>query len=83
MAHVTVNEKHFSSVQFARLSEDQCRKIHWTSLEILERAGIRVQHQEAIDLLKKGGANLEDDLVYVPSGMIEKAFSTVPKRVVL
>jgi trimethylamine--corrinoid protein Co-methyltransferase len=84
MPHVSINERVFDSVQFARLSPDQCRKIHWASLEILERFGVRLQHQPAIDLLVKGGADVGDDnLVFLPSGMVEKAFSTVPKRVVL
>jgi trimethylamine--corrinoid protein Co-methyltransferase len=84
MARVNVNDRIFSSVQFARLSEEQCRKIHWASLEILERIGVRLHYQAAIDLLKKGGADVEDgNLVYLPSGMVERAFSTVPKRVVL
>jgi len=84
MAYVNVNETKFSSAQFARFSEDQVRKIHWASLEILERYGVKLHHQEAIDLLKKGGAEVTNgNLVRVPSGMVEKAFSTVPKRVVL
>jgi trimethylamine--corrinoid protein Co-methyltransferase len=84
MPHVSINERVFDSVQFARLSPDQCRKIHWASLEILERLGVRLHHQPAIDLLEKGGADVGDDnLVFLPSGMVEKAFSTVPKRVVL
>jgi trimethylamine--corrinoid protein Co-methyltransferase len=43
-----------------------------------------LHHQEAIDLLVKGGADVSDgNLVRIPSGMVERAFSTVPKRVVL
>lgn len=84
MARINVNEAQFTTVQFARMSQDQTRKIHWASLEILERFGARLHHQEAVDLLKKGGADVEDgNLVRLPSGMIERAFSTVPKRVVL
>ncbi len=84
MALIDVNEREFRSVQFARLSPDQVRRIHWASLEILERFGAKLHHQEAIDLLKKGGADVDDgNQVHIPSGMVEKAFSTVPKRVVL
>lgn len=84
MAQITVNHTAFNSVHFARLSEDQTRKIHWASLDILERCGAKLHHQEAVDLLKKGGAEVADgNIVRVPSGMVEKAFSTVPKRVVL
>jgi trimethylamine--corrinoid protein Co-methyltransferase len=84
MPRINVNETQFNTVQFVRVSQDQVRKIHWASLELLERFGARLHHQEAIDLLKKGGADVEDgNLVRVPSGMVEKAFTTVPKRVVL
>lgn len=84
MARVNVNDKTFSSVQFARLSEEQCCKIHWASLELLERVGVRLYLREAIDLLKKAGADVSDgNLVRVPPGMVEKAFTTAPGRVVL
>lgn len=38
---------------FSRLSEDQCQKMHWASLEILERVGVRLHLEEAIHLSKK------------------------------
>jgi trimethylamine--corrinoid protein Co-methyltransferase len=84
VARIILNDRQFNSVQFARISEEQARKIHWASLDILERLGIRLHHQGAIDLLQKGGADVDDgNLVRIPSGMVEKALSTVPKRVVL
>ena len=57
MTRVTVNEGAFDSVQFARLTRSQTRKIHWASLEILERIGVRLHDREAVDLLRKGGAD--------------------------
>ena len=84
MSSIPMNQTYFEGAQFSRLSEDQARKIHWASLEILERLGVQLHHQEAIDLLRRGGAEVTDgNLVRVPSGMVEKAFTTVPKRVVL
>jgi trimethylamine---corrinoid protein Co-methyltransferase len=84
MAQVRVNDRQLNSVQFARLSEEQVRRIHWASLEILERFGARVHLQEAVDLLRGGGAEVRDgNLVRVPCGMVERAFATVPRRVVL
>ena len=68
MTPITTNETQFDTVQFARLSRDQALKIHWASLEILEHLGARLHHQEAIDLLRKGGAPIsEGNLVRVPS----------------
>jgi trimethylamine---corrinoid protein Co-methyltransferase len=84
MAQIRVNDRQLNSVQFARLSEEQAHRIHWASLEILERFGARVHHQEAVDLLRRGGAEVSDgNLVRVSSGMVERAFATVPRRVVL
>lgn len=84
MAHIRPNQVHYPSVQFARVSDDQARQIHWASLDILERLGVQLHWPEAVDRLRKAGADVADgDRVRIPAGMVEKAFSTVPKRVVL
>lgn len=84
MARISVNETAFETVQFRRLSDEQCRRIHWGSLEILERVGVRLHLQEAIDLLKRAGADVSDgNLVRISPGLVEKAFTTAPRRVVL
>jgi len=72
-----------SEFHFPRLSEEKCRRIHEASLEILERVGVRLFLDEAIRLVKKAGAWVEDgNLVRVPSRLVENALKTVPKRVV-
>ena len=84
MANIRINDRTFLGAQFRRMSDEQCQKIHWASLEVMERTGVRMYEQEAIDLLLKAGAHLSDgNRVRIPSGMVEKAFTTVPKRVVL
>ncbi|MBC8492811.1 MAG: trimethylamine methyltransferase family protein [Chloroflexi bacterium] len=84
MARIRINDKSFGGVQYGRLSPEQCQKLHNASLEILARTGARLYDQEAIDLLKKAGASvLEGNRVRIPAGLVEKAFSTVPKRVTL
>lgn len=84
MSRIVVNERGFGSSQYARLSPEQCQRLHWASLEILERTGVRLLEPAAVRLLAKAGALVSDgDRVRIPSGLVEKAFSTVPKRVVL
>ena len=84
MSRIRVNDKGFGGGQFSRLSPEQCQKLHNASLEILERTGVRLYDQQAIDLLKKAGASFsEENRVRIKSGLVEKAFSTVPKRVTL
>jgi trimethylamine---corrinoid protein Co-methyltransferase len=70
--------------RFPRLGDAQCRRMHEASLEILERIGVRLDLQEAVDLLKSAGARISaDNHVHVPARLVEKALSAAPKRVVL
>ena len=84
MTRIRMNDVNYAGGQFSRLSPDQCQKLHNASLEILSRTGVRLYNQEAIDLLKKAGASIsEGNRARIPAGLVEKAFSTVPKRVTL
>ncbi len=84
MADIRINDQVLQTAQFRRMSDEQCQKIHWASLEVLERTGVRLYEQEAIELVKRAGAHVSDgNRVRIPAGLIEKAFTTVPRRVVL
>ena len=68
--------------QITRLTEDEKDEIHKASIEILERIGIQLHLQEAVDLLKKAGATLtEDNRVRLPCSLVEWALERAPKRV--
>lgn len=74
----------FFAPHFSYMSHRQCQKMHFAALEILERYGVRMYLEEAVDMMKKAGCDIsEGNLVRIPSGLVERAFSTVPKRVVL
>jgi len=84
MTGLRSNDQLFSTTQFRRLSDEQCQKLYWACLEILERTGVRLYDQEALDLLKKAGVPASDgNRVRIPSGLVEKARTTAPKRVTL
>ena len=84
MTNIRINDVAYAGSQYSRISPDQCQKLHNASLEILARTGVRLHDQEAIDLLKKAGASVsEGNRVRIPAGLVEKAFTTVPKRVTL
>jgi trimethylamine--corrinoid protein Co-methyltransferase len=84
---MTTNRKTYrpaTGVHFQRLTDEQSQRIYWACLEILERTGIRLYDQEALDLLKSAGVTATDgNRVRIPSGMVEKALTTVPKRITL
>lgn len=84
MGNFCSNQLVFNSVQFRRLSDAQCQKLYWACLEILERTGVQLYHQEALDLFKKAGVTaIDGNRVRIPPGLVEKALSTAPKRVTL
>ncbi len=68
----------------SRFSEDQCRKVHEKSCEILERVGIKLDLDEARDILRRAGAKIKNDgLVLIPPDLVEGALKTAPRQVVL
>ena len=84
MSPIRINDVSYGGVVFERLSIQQCRKLHNASLEILARTGVSLYLQEAVDMLKNAGAHVDDgNRVRIPAGLVERAFSTVPKRVTL
>ncbi|HSR34417.1 MAG TPA: trimethylamine methyltransferase family protein, partial [Anaerolineae bacterium] len=84
MVNIRSNDQTYLSAHFQRMSDEQCQKIHWASLEVMERTGVRLYEQEALELLRKAGAHISDgNRARLSSGLVEKAFTTVPRRVVL
>ncbi len=74
----------FNTPQFRKLSEDQLGRIHNASLEILDRTGVCLYEQEALELLQKAGVKgFEGNRVRIPPGLVEWALSIAPRRVVL
>lgn len=74
----------FQGTRLRRLSDEQCQKLHEAALEILDRTGVRLHHQPAVDLLKSGGARVsEGNRVRIPPKLVEQALDTVPKQVTL
>jgi trimethylamine--corrinoid protein Co-methyltransferase len=65
------------------MSDDQCRIMHRASLDVLERTGVFVNYQPALDLLKKAGCLVSDNHVRFPSHLVEWALRTAPSRITL
>jgi len=84
---MSITQSNYQSIGapwFQKLSRDQLEHIHNASLEILERTGVRLYLPEAVELLRKAGADVsEESRVRIPSHLVEWALSVAPKRVVL
>jgi len=84
MTSLMIDSQPSRPFRYSRLTDEQFQKIHAACLEILERMGVRVHLPEAIDLLEKAGARVDDgNLVHLPDRLVEEALSTAPKQVTL
>lgn len=68
---------------FSVLSEDQLKAIHSASLEVLERTGVDVYHEQARNLLQDAGCRVQGKRVRYPAALVEECIRSAPSRVVI
>ena len=63
------------------LSKDEVIQVHKAALEILGNPGIKVQHDEALDILRRGGAEVSeaDQIARIPPHLVEYALNHAPR----
>jgi len=83
MYHPQTNIDALTAPFYRGLTDEQCRLIHCASLEILERTGVQVYYQPAIELLKKAGCFVEESRVRIPANLVEWALRTAPSRIMM
>jgi len=69
--------------RFRVLSTDQVEEMHYGTLEVLRRTGVKVLVGEAREMLKKAGCWVDGEIVRFPPHLVEWAIRTAPSRVVL
>ena len=73
---------------FEVLTEDEIEAIYYSALRVLYETGVRVYEEEGVEVAHSGGAIVEDttedsSLVKIPPWMVDKALSTLPRKVVV
>jgi len=65
------------------LSREEIEAIHNASLQVLEKTGIKVMSEMALDILKKGGAKVDygTNHVTLPRQLVEEALKMAPKTI--
>jgi len=83
MHHPRTNVGALAAPFYRGLTDEQCRLIHCASLEILERTGVMVYYQPALDLLKKAGCFVEENRVRIPAHLVKWALRAAPSRIMM
>lgn len=83
MYHPQTNVIAYTGPYYRTLTDEQCRLIHRASLDILERTGVLLYYQPAIDLLKKAGCLVDGNHVRIPSHLVEWALRAAPSRIMM
>jgi len=65
------------------LSREEIEAIHNASLRVLEKTGIKVMSEMVLDILKKGGANVDygTNRVTLPRQLVEEALKVAPRTI--
>ncbi len=72
------------AARFETLSEDQVKELHFASLEILERVGVRFFDEDAVDLMRRAGCRVHDgNLIHIPACLVERSLRSAPKRIMV
>ncbi len=78
-----MNQSIQQTPQFKVLSNDQIEEIFYSALDVLERTGAQVFHDEAIELFKNSNAVVKGNNVRIPTTMVEEALNFYPRKITL
>ena len=63
--------------------DEACWQVHEATLAVLEETGVDVPWEPARELLAQAGARVYDTRVRIPTGLVEAALASVPRRFTL
>lgn len=67
------------------LTDDQIKKIHHASLDILQRIGVHIPHEDMLSLFADSGADvdMQGQIVKIPADLITKCIDQAQKQYIL
>ncbi len=69
------------SPQLKWFSTNQLEAIHSATVDVLERAGVRVDHDESLKLLKDAGCLVKDRVVRIPGWLVDESIRVAPSKI--
>lgn len=82
---IFAGKKRSLGLSISFLNEEELEDIHQATLEVLEKTGIFVEDDEALDIFENGGAsvNRKTKIVKIPSFLTEESIRSAPSKVIL
>jgi trimethylamine--corrinoid protein Co-methyltransferase len=68
---------------YSRLDDAQCQRLHEATLGVLERTGLIIDEREALELLRRAGADVDGTRVRIPERLVAWALELAPREVTL
>ena len=65
-------------VRLTFLTGSEIEAVHTASLEVLEKAGVKVNNGQALKLLKDNGCTVDADVVHMPPSLVEESVKKAP-----
>ncbi len=65
------------------LSEADLHQIQDASLRLLERVGVKIEHAQALHLLRANGARVEGERAFIPERLVARALDSAPAKFTL
>lgn len=63
-----------------KISDEALNKLHNASMRILEKVGVAFHEPEAIEIFKKHGSKIDNNIVYLTESQIENALASTPSE---
>jgi len=79
------DKPHRQRLNLSNLTDADIEKIHQSTLEVLERTGLFVETDEALEVFEGAGADIDrqHNIVRIPPQLVEDAIESAPSRILL
>jgi trimethylamine--corrinoid protein Co-methyltransferase len=79
------DKPHSQRLNLSNLTDADIEKIHQSTLEVLERTGLFVETDEALEVFEGAGAEIDrkQNIVRIPPQIVEDAIESAPSRILL
>jgi trimethylamine--corrinoid protein Co-methyltransferase len=79
----TKNNTDGRRVRTTFLDGARCREIVQAACRVLERTGCVVQHEGALELLRKAGGKIDGNRIKIPVSLTESCIKTTPEKIMI